>query len=69
MQGILPSSMISVILVPIIKDKTGKINGKDNYRPIEMTSAMSNVFEKNLMSACITITLSALTTSLTVRTH
>ncbi len=29
--GIMPDTMISVILVPVIKDKTGKINSKDNY--------------------------------------
>ena len=38
--GILPSSMISVILVPVIKDKTGKIDSKDNYRPIELASVV-----------------------------
>ncbi len=38
-QGTLPDSMISVILVPVIKVKTGKINSKDNYRPIVLASA------------------------------
>ena len=28
--GFLPSSLLSVVLVPIIKDKCGKINSKDN---------------------------------------
>ena len=27
-------SMLSVVLVPVIKDKAGKISSKDNYRPI-----------------------------------
>ncbi len=40
--------MISVILVPVIKDKTGKINNKDNYRPIVLASILSKIFEKVL---------------------
>ena len=34
--GILPDSMLGVVLVPVsvIKDKSGRINAKDNYRPI-----------------------------------
>ena len=43
--GVLPESMISVILVPVIKDKTGKINSKDNYRPIALASMLSKVLE------------------------
>ena len=30
----LPETMLSVMLVPVIKDKAGKISSKDNYRPI-----------------------------------
>ena len=48
MHGILASSMISVILVRIIKDKTGKIKNKDNCRPISLASVMSKGFEKKL---------------------
>lgn len=43
--GFLPSNMMSVVLVPIIKDKTGKINDKDNYRPIALASVVSKVIE------------------------
>ena len=43
--GFLPESLMSVILVPIIKDKAGKINSKDNYRPIAIASIMSKVLE------------------------
>ena len=28
--GFLPGAMLSVVLVPVIKDKCGKINSKDN---------------------------------------
>ena len=30
--GFLPESLMSVVLVPIIKDKSGQINSIDNYR-------------------------------------
>ena len=48
--GTLPEDMISVILVPVIKDKTGKINSKDNYRPIALASVLSKVFECVLLN-------------------
>ena len=47
--GSLPDSLMSVVLVPIIKDKSGKINSKDNYRPIAIASVMSKLLEKLLL--------------------
>ena len=43
--GFLPDSMLSVMLVPVIKDKAGKISSKDNYRPIALTSVISKLVE------------------------
>ena len=43
--GYLPSSMLSVVIVPIIKDKSGKISAKDNYRPIAIASILSKIIE------------------------
>ena len=40
---------MSVVLVPIIKDKSGKINSKDNYRPIAIASTLSKLLEKVLL--------------------
>lgn len=48
--GILPDSILSVILMPIIKDKTGKINSMDNYRPIALASILSKVIERTLLN-------------------
>ena len=31
--GVLPESLMSVVLIPIIKDKKVKISSIDNYRP------------------------------------
>ena len=45
--GFLPDAMLSVVLVPVIKDKCRKINDSDNYRPIALASAISKVVEKN----------------------
>ena len=43
--GFLPESMLSVVLVPVIKDKAGKISSKDNYRPIALASVISKLVE------------------------
>ena len=54
--GALPDSMLSVILVPVIKSKTGRISSKDNYRPIALASVVSKVLEIVLMlrlEACL----------------
>ena len=43
------NAMLSVVLVPIIKDKCGKINSKDNYRPVALASVTSNIVEMILL--------------------
>ena len=47
--GILPDSMLGVVLVPVIKDKSGRINAKDNNRPIALASIVSKVVENILL--------------------
>ena len=47
--GTLPESMLDVILVPVIKDRSKKISCKDNYRPIALASVMSKVVELILL--------------------
>ena len=42
-------SMLAVVLVPIIKDKTGRIDRTDNYRPIALASMVSKVVERILL--------------------
>ena len=45
--GCLPEAMISVVLVPIVKNKSASICSKSNYRPnIALASIVSNVLEK-----------------------
>ena len=57
--GFLPSSLLSVVLVPIIKDKCGKINSKDNYRPIALASIVSKIVE-NILLDRMSVTLSTM---------
>ena len=49
MHGILPDYMLSVLLVPVVKEKTGKISSIDNYRPIALASVLSKVLERILL--------------------
>jgi len=48
--GILPDSILSVILEPVIKDKAGKINSVDNYRPVALASILSKVLERIILN-------------------
>ena len=57
--GFVPNSLLSVVLVPIIKDKCGKINSKDNYRPIALASIVSIFFE-NILLDRMSVTLSTM---------
>ena len=47
--GYLPESLLTVILVPVIKNKAGNINAKDNYRPIALASIISKVVENIIL--------------------
>lgn len=49
MHGILPYSMLPVLLVPVIKDKAGEISSMDNYRPIALASILSRVVERIIL--------------------
>ena len=48
--GYLPKSMMTVVLIPIIKNKAGNINSVDNYRPIALASILSKVIEIIILS-------------------
>ena len=45
----MPSSLLSVVLVPIIKSKAGNVNSIDNYRPVALSSIVSKVFESIIL--------------------
>lgn len=46
--GLSPDSVLSITLVPVIKDKTGKVGSLENYRPIALAS-VSKVLERILL--------------------
>ena len=48
--GILPDSLMAVVLVPVIKDKAGKLNSSANYRPIALANILSKVLERILLN-------------------
>ena len=48
--GFLPDSMLEIVLVPVIKDKTGRIDQVDNYRLIALASVICKVVEIILLS-------------------
>ena len=43
--GYLPDSIMKTIIVPLIKNKTGNISDKNNYRPIALVTAASKILE------------------------
>lgn len=47
--GVLPDSILSVLLVPVLKEKTGRLNSMDNYRPIAIASILSKVLERIIL--------------------
>ena len=49
---LLPPSLSKVILNPIVKDKTGNISDKDNYRPIALATVSSKILERVLLNRC-----------------
>ena len=49
LHGYLPSEIISVVLIPLIKDKSARLNSKSNYRPIAIASVLSKVFERIIL--------------------
>ena len=48
--GMLPPSMISVVLVLIVKDKRASVCSTSNYRPIVLASIMSKLLEKIILN-------------------
>ena len=47
--GFLPDHLISSVLIPIVKDKSGDVMDKGNYRPIALSSVISKVLEVLLL--------------------
>ena len=46
----LPSSMLDSVVVPLVKNINGDLSGKNNYRPIALSSTISKAFENVILS-------------------
>ena len=46
--GCLPIELLSVVIVPLIKNKSNSVCSKSNYRPIALANILSKVFESVL---------------------
>ena len=47
--GFLPDSILTVTLIPVIKNKNAKFDSADNYRPIAIASILSKVLENIIL--------------------
>ena len=47
-----PLNLTKVILVPIVKNKTGDIMSTNNYRPIALSAVLSKLIESVLLDYC-----------------
>ena len=45
----MPQSMINSVIILIIKNKSGDFTDKNNYRPIALSSIISEVFEHTIV--------------------
>lgn len=50
--GFLPCNFMQTILVPIVKNKSGDLTSKDNYRPVAISTVTSKVFESIILERC-----------------
>ena len=50
MHGYLPATFMQSAIIPLIKDKAGDTNDKNNYRPVALVTPCSKLFELVLLS-------------------
>ena len=48
--GHIPTDFMDTFLTPIVKDKKGDSESKDNYRPLAVTSILSKIFETVILN-------------------
>lgn len=49
MHGYLPDSAMDTLVIPILKDKKGLLQDKNNYRPVAITSVFSKILESIIL--------------------
>lgn len=50
--GHIPCDLIHTVLVPVLKNKSGDVTDKGNYRPIALSSIVSKVLERLILDRC-----------------
>ena len=48
----IPDDFMHVIIVHLVKNKSGDLTIKDNYRPISLSTIISKVFEQIILWKC-----------------
>lgn len=51
----IPSQMMKVVLIPLVKNKNGDITDNRNYRPIAIATATSKILERCILTKCDTV--------------
>ena len=51
---VIPTKLMDVFIVPIIKNKCGNISSKENYRPISLSCIISKLLERIILNLIIT---------------
>ena len=52
--GYIPANMMSTKIIPIVKNKCGKLTDTNNYRPVALANITSKLFEFILLNRCET---------------
>ena len=50
--GYLPQGLMDTKIIPLVKNKCGKLSDKNNYRPVAISNSVSKVFELILLDRC-----------------
>ena len=50
--GYMPQGLMDTKIIPLVKNKCGKLSDKNNYRPVAISNSLSKVFELILLDRC-----------------
>ncbi len=52
LHGVLQSSMIQAVIIPLVKNRCGDLFDPNNYRPVALANVISRVWEVLILSRC-----------------
>ena len=50
--GHMPQGVMDTKIIPLVKNKCGKLSDNNNYRPVAISNSLSKVFELILLDRC-----------------